>query len=88
MNLIEIDLSEGGVPPSVLSRVFESWQLVKEILAPSLVCHPGRPAFDIPCSCIENLMELKFTSGEIASKYNLYTHGTVWTLILKKLLLR
>lgn len=66
VDLIEIDLRGNDVHPLVLLKVFESWQLVKESVTPSLICYPGRPALDIPCSCIESLMELKFTSGEIA----------------------
>ena len=59
VDLIEIDLCE-CVNASVMSNVFEACQLLRENLEPPLTCCPGRPAFDIHHSCIENLMEMKF----------------------------
>ena len=69
VDLIEIDLCECVSPSSnsVLSNVFESCQLLRESLEPSFLSGPGRPAFEIQRSCIENLMEIKFTAAEIAA---------------------
>ena len=88
VDLIEIDLCQC----SVLSNVFEACQLLRESLEPPLTCTRGRPAFDIHCSCIENLMEIKFTTADIAypwsfEKYSVQTNETIWTLVFKKLLL-
>ena len=63
VDLIEIYLCQC----SVLSNVFEACQLLRESLEPPLTCTRGRPAFDIHCSCIENLMEIKFTTADIAA---------------------
>ena len=70
VDLIEFDLC-AGVSPSVISNVFEACHLLLETLEhglePSPTTCPGRPAFDIPPRCIENLMELGFTATEMAA---------------------
>ena len=56
-----------SVRPYVKVLLADRIQFVKESVTQLLICHPGRPMLNIPCSCIESLMELNFTSSEIAS---------------------
>ena len=65
-DLIEIDLCD-GVSPVVLSKVLEACRLLQESHEPVWIAGPGRPACDIPPSCIENLIEMRFTSAKIAA---------------------
>ena len=63
-DLIETDLSFGGLIPSqVIQNVFECWKQFQDVE----VSIPGRPAFEISPSALESLMDLQFTSQDIAT---------------------
>lgn len=67
VDLIEIDLCNNCIHPSVLSKVFECLHLLEESFQHSDIGCPGRPSFDVSSACIESLMELKFTTSEIGA---------------------
>ena len=65
--LVEINIqSSNHIHGSVFSKLLE----LLEILEASSVCdppcnRPGRPSFDISTVCLQTLMYLKFSAGEI-----------------------
>ena len=65
-DLIELDLSSDStrICPQVLQKVFECWELFQDCEESGSI--PGRPLFEISPSIIETLMNLQFTSFDIA----------------------
>ncbi len=65
-DLIQLDLSSNSsrISPQVMQKVFECSELFQDYEKPSLI--PGGPAFEISPFVIESLMNLQFTTFDIA----------------------
>ena len=94
LDMIEVDSCYDCIPGIVFTIIKNAMQLLEPIAMSShlTTTSPGKPSFDLPMSCIENLMELGFHTRDwhytrCLKKHCMLENEGIWFIVLSKLLL-